>query len=293
MGFECTANNIFIFFVIGSAPYDFPGAAFAFSVVWRNGSSTTVWTGQCLIRKDGNETLLTSWLLRSKVDTCIDKWKSTMIGRDTFTRYEQRAGPRKPNEHNTQVPTNIDKVIKNWDPNIKNKPCNLNGNWYNILGSEMILKQRDADSVIEGEYRTAVERETGAAGKSHSTVLGIGQLGGSSSTFAFFVVWKNGTSVTGWVGQCHICGENKTEIIESTWLLRSKIDKVADNWKSTLYSEDSFTHTETTPGPRKHDNTHTPDGSGDMTPRACKGCHLLFSFTLLILSLLGSLLLVL
>lgn len=270
-------------FVIGTAPYDYPGAAFAFSVVWRNGSSTTVWTGQCLVCEDGHEKLLTSWLLRSKVDTCIDKWQSTRIGRDTFTRYEQRDGPRKPDVTNTKTSPNINTIIKNWDPEGQNKPCNLNGKWYNLLGSEMILKQGE-DSVIKGEYRTAVERETGAAGTSHSEVLGIGQLGGSSSTFAYFVVWKTGSSVTGWVGQCHICGENNTEIIESTWLLRSKIDKCSDNWKSTLYGENSFTHTETNPGPRKDDDTHTPERSGEENPKACKGCQLLFSFTLLGLS---------
>ena len=209
-----------------------------------------------------------------------------MIGRDTFTRYEQRDGPRKPTG-TTEAPPNIVTVIKNWDPDGKNKPCNLNGNWYNTLGSEMIIKQGE-NSTIKGEYRTAVERETGAAGTSHSKVLGIGQLGGPNSTFAFFVVWRNGASVTGWVGQCHICGENKTEILESTWLLRSKIEKCSDNWKSTLYNEDTFTHTETTPGPRKKDDTHTPDRD-DKNPRACKGYQLLFSFTLLSLSMLSSL----
>ena len=263
----------------GTAPYDYPGASFAFSVVWRNGTSTTVWTGQCLVCEDGHEKLLTSWLLRSKVNTCIDKWKSTMIGRDTFTRYEQRVGPRKPNEPSSEAPPTVVTVIKNWDPDGKNKPCNLNGNWYNHLGSEMILTQRD-DSVIDGEYRTAVERERGAAGLTHSKVLGIGQLGGPSSTFAFFVVWKKGASVTGWVGQCHICGENNTEIIESAWLLRSKIDKCSDNWRSTYYSEDSFTHAEQNPGPRKKDDTHVPDRSGDQ-PRACKGCQIWCSLMLL------------
>jgi len=67
-------------------------------------------------------------------------------------------------------------------------------------------------------------------------------------------------------------------------LLRSKIDKCSDNWKSTLYGENSFTHTETNPGPRKDDDTHTPERSGEENPKACKGCQLLFSFTLLGLS---------
>ncbi|KAJ7340363.1 hypothetical protein OS493_003107 [Desmophyllum pertusum] len=180
--------------VLGSAPYEYPGAAFAFSVVYRNGSSTAVWTGQCLVCEDGHETLLTSWLLRAKVDTYIDKWKSTTIGRDTFTRHEQRDGPRQQTETNAaEAPP-----TETWNPDGQNEPCNLNGNWYNDLGSEMILKQEEG-SVIKGEYRTAVERETGAAGTSYSNVLCTGQLGGPSSTFAFFVVWRNGASVTdGW-----------------------------------------------------------------------------------------------
>lgn len=272
----------------GIAPYNYKGESFAFSVVSQNGTLTTVWTGQCLVCDDGHEKLLTSWLLRSSVNTCIDKWKSTQIGRDTFTRYEQRDGPRKPNASAPDISPTFVSVIKNFDPDVKNKPCNLNGNWYNHLGSEMILNQKE-DNSIEGEYRTAVERQAGAAGTSHSKVLGIGQLGGPSSTFAFFVVWRKGASVTGWVGQCHICGENKTEIIESTWILRSKIEKCGDNWKSTLFSEDSFTHTEQNPRPRKKDDTHVPNRDEEEQPKACKGCQIFLSLLLLIVSVFISL----
>ncbi len=38
---------------------------------------------------------MASWMLRIKVDSCIDKWKSVYIGRNYFTRKEQRVGPRK------------------------------------------------------------------------------------------------------------------------------------------------------------------------------------------------------
>ncbi len=38
---------------------------------------------------------MASWMLRTKVDSCIDKWKSVYIGRNYFTRKEQRVGPRK------------------------------------------------------------------------------------------------------------------------------------------------------------------------------------------------------
>lgn len=250
-----------------------------------------MWTGQCFIYADGaQEKLLTSWLQRSKVNTCIDKWKSTMVGRDAFTRCKQQDGPcLNPNE----TPPSIEPDFKNWDPEIQKKSCNVNGNWYNLLGSEMIIEQGE-NNRITGEYRTAVERERGTAGTSHSKVLGIGQLGGTNSTFAFFVIYRNGGSVAGWVGQCHFCGENKTETIETTWVLRGQIDKCGDNWKSTYYGENTFTHTETTPGPRKKDDTHTPDRSGeeekkDKKPNVCKGCQLMAPFTLLSFSVILSL----
>ena len=54
--------------------------------------------------------------------------------------------------------------------------CTLNGNWYNLPGYEMIVEQGE-NNRITGEFRTAVEREKGTAGTSHSNVLGIGQLG--------------------------------------------------------------------------------------------------------------------
>ncbi|EDO29596.1 predicted protein, partial [Nematostella vectensis] len=136
--------------------------------------------------------------------------------------------------------------------------CSLHGTWYNDVGSQMILKQ-DYEGIIVGEYRTAVELEKNAAGSTHSQVFGIGTNGNVNSTFAFFVVWRGGASVTGWVGQCHICGSNKTEQIEASWLLKSKISSCDDNWKSTLYSENSFTTVEQKEGPRKELGTHTPN----------------------------------
>lgn len=242
----------------GSSPYNSPGSTFAFAVVWRNGSSTTSWTGQCIVCKDGHEQLLTSWLLRSQVDTCIDKWKSTMIGRDTFTRYEQRPGMPKPSGDPPTVPPPTTIVFK------PRQPCDIVGQWYNSVGSEMIIKQ-NLNGMITGEYRTAVERKKGAAGNSHSVVYGISTHGNTNGTFALIVVWNKGASVTGWVGQCHICGENRTEVLESTWLLRSKIDNCGSNWKSTMYGENSFTRHEQKEGPRKHLGVNTPERDGEPT----------------------------
>ncbi|XP_001621695.3 uncharacterized protein LOC5500205 [Nematostella vectensis] len=261
-GSSCGDHSI----ILGAAPLDSPGSTFAFAVVWKNGSSTTVWTAQCIKCSDGHEKILTSWLLRSQVDTCVDKWKSTMIGRDVFTRYEQVLGPRKQGIDPTSLPTiSTDFKTLKFTPR---SPCSLHGTWYNDVGSQMILKQ-DYEGIIVGEYRTSVEREKNAAGSTHSQVFGIGTNGNVNSTFAFFVVWRGGASVTGWVGQCHICGSNKTEQIEASWLLKSKISSCDDNWKSTLYSENSFTTVEQKEGPRKELGTHTPNRDGEDDGNPC------------------------
>jgi hypothetical protein len=54
---------------------------------------------------------------------------------------------------------------------------------------------------VTGEYRTAVEVSRGSAGTTHSKVYGLGAVYDGETTFALFVVWRNGASVTGWVGK--------------------------------------------------------------------------------------------
>lgn len=56
--------------------------------------------------------------------------------------------------------------------------------------------------LLLGEYRTAVERNPCAAGTTHSSVYGLRNYTDNDSTLAFFVVWRNGASMTGWVGKC-------------------------------------------------------------------------------------------
>ena len=49
----------------------------------------------------------------------------------------------------------------------------LTGKWYNSLGSELYISSHDdATHRIAGEYRTAVERNAGAAGGSYSIIAG-------------------------------------------------------------------------------------------------------------------------
>ncbi|XP_067914767.1 avidin-related protein 1-like isoform X1 [Heterodontus francisci] len=58
---------------------------FSMSTAWAGGS-ITCWVGQCLMLKDGQQVLKTTWLLRSLAASLEDDWKSTRIGQDTFRR---------------------------------------------------------------------------------------------------------------------------------------------------------------------------------------------------------------
>ncbi|NXC44478.1 AVID protein, partial [Penelope pileata] len=63
---------------------------FGFTVNWSFSESTTVFTGQCFIDKNGKEVLKTMWLLRSNVDGIDNDWKATMVGNNVFTRLRTR-----------------------------------------------------------------------------------------------------------------------------------------------------------------------------------------------------------
>nr|2MF6_A Chain A, Avidin, Avidin-related protein 4/5 [Gallus gallus]2MF6_B Chain B, Avidin, Avidin-related protein 4/5 [Gallus gallus]2MF6_C Chain C, Avidin, Avidin-related protein 4/5 [Gallus gallus]2MF6_D Chain D, Avidin, Avidin-related protein 4/5 [Gallus gallus]3MM0_A Chain A, Avidin, Avidin-related protein 4/5 [Gallus gallus]3MM0_B Chain B, Avidin, Avidin-related protein 4/5 [Gallus gallus]3MM0_C Chain C, Avidin, Avidin-related protein 4/5 [Gallus gallus]3MM0_D Chain D, Avidin, Avidin-related len=59
---------------------------FGFTVNWKFSESTTVFTGQCFIDRNGKEVLKTMWLLRSSVNDIGDDWKATRVGYNIFTR---------------------------------------------------------------------------------------------------------------------------------------------------------------------------------------------------------------
>uniref|UniRef100_A0A8D0KMK7 Avidin n=1 Tax=Salvator merianae TaxID=96440 RepID=A0A8D0KMK7_SALMN len=61
---------------------------FGFTVNWLSTGSTTVFVGQCFVNSNGEETLETSWLLRSQVAARGDDWKATRVGRNMFTRFK-------------------------------------------------------------------------------------------------------------------------------------------------------------------------------------------------------------
>ena len=124
--------------IVGTAPYVKPGVAFAFSVVWRNGTSTTVWTAQCIVC-DGREKLLTSRLQRYIFGTRKHIWESTRIGQDTFTRFEQPKSP-KMHESKSILPPFVRRTIKIWDPDVQSKPCSLKADTHEGFFSRSMLQ---------------------------------------------------------------------------------------------------------------------------------------------------------
>ncbi|XP_072172586.1 uncharacterized protein [Diadema setosum] len=69
---------------------DFP--SFGFLVGRDNGQSTTSWSGQCQLC-DGQEVLYTTWTSTRQANTCVDVKRSTRVGQDKWTRYQQQTAP--------------------------------------------------------------------------------------------------------------------------------------------------------------------------------------------------------
>ena len=115
---------------------------------------------------------------------------------------------------------------------------NLNGTWYNELGSKMILETNGNN--IVGTYNTGV-------GDASGTYKLVGLFNASdepSLSIGWVVVWSNeagnSESVTSWSGQLQPVDGQDT--IVATWLLTSETDS-DDDWQSTKVGIDRFTKT--------------------------------------------------
>jgi Avidin family len=112
----------------------------------------------------------------------------------------------------------------------------ISGEWYNELGSMMVLQARA--SVLTGKYHTAV----GDADGIYELLGRISLPADENRTLGFVVTWQNDKrktdSVTAWSGEVReISG---TQSIITTWLLAVETTP-ADDWKSTLVGKDTFT----------------------------------------------------
>ncbi|GFT22375.1 uncharacterized protein NPIL_79181 [Nephila pilipes] len=122
----------------------------------------------------------------------------------------------------------------------RSNPCSdLSGTWRNELGSNLTITHVPNSSFITGWYSTAVESSPNAASIS-SNITGIVHnftKAENRSLVAFNVIWRNGSSLTSWVGECISC--NGEEKIYTTWVLRTLKNR-KDKWMSTLINEDTF-----------------------------------------------------
>ncbi|WP_449399363.1 avidin/streptavidin family protein [Chryseobacterium wanjuense] len=122
-----------------------------------------------------------------------------------------------------------------------NNMINLNGTWYNELGSKMTITV-NGNSII-GTYQTSVGDATGIY-----DLVGLTDTDNDTSqAIGWIVVWQNShgssDSVTSWNGQLQEIDGIPT--IVTTWLLTEETDP-NDNWRSTLVGKDIFTPMERT-----------------------------------------------
>ena len=115
---------------------------------------------------------------------------------------------------------------------------NLNGTWYNELGSSMTLVVNG--NSITGTYQTAV----GDASGTYDLVGRTDTDNDASQAVGFVVVWQNQSgssdSVTTWSGQYQ--NINGIDTIVTTWLLTQETNP-NDDWASTIINKDIFTKT--------------------------------------------------
>ncbi len=116
----------------------------------------------------------------------------------------------------------------------------LDGEWFNELGSKMILKVKGRN--ITGTYHTAV----GDASGIYELVGRTDTNAGATRNVGFVVSWENdkkgsSNAVTAWSGELQM-DANGDQVIVTTWLLTEETDPI-DNWKSTIIGKDVFRRT--------------------------------------------------
>ncbi|CAH1250557.1 Hypp8874 [Branchiostoma lanceolatum] len=109
----------------------------------------------------------------------------------------------------------------------------ITGRWYNLKGSYMDLS--DNNGVLEGCYDTGVgELQT-------APIVGFPPKK-DGGTFGWVVNWTpeegDPLTTTTWTAQCvDVRGK---QVLQTTWILRSEVEKAEDRWESTLVGQDTF-----------------------------------------------------
>ncbi|XP_075595728.1 avidin isoform X2 [Balearica regulorum gibbericeps] len=122
----------------------------------------------------------------------------------------------------------------------RNGKCDLTGWWENDLGSRMQVSAVDSQGNFTGEYHTAVSSAQKPI--QPSPLVGSQHLDEDGQcTFGFTVNWKKFSDSTAvFVGQC-FAGDDGDEVLQTSWLLREKVDSLPDDWKATRTGHNIFT----------------------------------------------------
>ncbi|NXI93901.1 AVID protein, partial [Psophia crepitans] len=109
--------------------------------------------------------------------------------------------------------------------------CDLTGWWENDLGSKMYVSAVDSQGNFTGEYHTAVSSAEKPI--KLSPLVGTQHLDEDGQcTFGFTVNWSFSDSTAVFVGQC-FAEDGGKEVLQTSWLLREKVDSLPDDWKAT------------------------------------------------------------
>ncbi|XP_030825324.1 avidin-related protein 4/5-like [Camarhynchus parvulus] len=118
------------------------------------------------------------------------------------------------------------------------KKCNLTGQWWNDLGSNMTIDEVKKNGDFTGKYLTAVSGST--SNITASPMVGSQQLANlSQPTFGFTVHWSFTDSITVFTGQCFV-DEYGKEVLKTMWLLRSRVENIKNDWKATRVGYNTF-----------------------------------------------------
>lgn len=118
----------------------------------------------------------------------------------------------------------------------------INGTWYNELGSKMKLSV--SDNVITGTYDTNVGSGSGI----YPLTGYLNTANPEGIAIGWTVLWNNKygnqKSLTSWAGQYQLIDEKREEL-DAFWLLVTESDSAAE-WAATNIGQDVFTRNKPT-----------------------------------------------
>lgn len=127
----------------------------------------------------------------------------------------------------------------------------IEGRWYNELGSEMNLTVT-ADGLVSGVYRTAVADRPLPPPRPLAGLCDARPRPGRPQSIAFAVEWGHPESaigsITAWSGQFQVITDQGKEeqVLVTTWLLTTETERPGA-WSSTLVGHDVFTRSRPDP----------------------------------------------